>query len=308
MKILGHMHTFNDEEVIDRSLRALLDQTRPLDELLIVDNQSTDGTLNRHFPPQVSVVRHPENRGTSGAVITGFQYALAKGYDWVWVFDADSAPQPDALETLLAFFSSLLPAKQETVQILSSLAVDSTDSKRPFAIIFTPTGYAPVTYDRESDAYECNASIWSGCLFRVEAIRRVGLPSANYVLDWGEFEYGYQGMIRGYRSYVIPSSIFHHNIGAKSPSHLRTAQFGPLSFSITELSPIRLYYLIRNGIYFWSHTFRTPHRHVSVRLLMGFGWIPKYMIKLFFLQRWTELRACLRGVWDGICQNMHHRY
>jgi glycosyltransferase involved in cell wall biosynthesis len=45
VRIVGHIHTFNDEEVIDRSLHALLRQTCPVDEIILVDNGSTDGTL-----------------------------------------------------------------------------------------------------------------------------------------------------------------------------------------------------------------------------------------------------------------------
>ena len=81
MRILGYIHTFNDEEVIDRSVRALLDQTRSVDKVILVDNASMDGTLDRTFSEHVRVIRHPENRGTAGAVITGFEYALEHGFD-----------------------------------------------------------------------------------------------------------------------------------------------------------------------------------------------------------------------------------
>lgn len=98
MRILGHIHTFNDEEVIDGTLAALLEQTYPLEEIILVDNASTDATLKRSFPDKVTIIRHEKNLGTSGTVITGFKYALSKNFDWIWVFDADSVPQKDALE------------------------------------------------------------------------------------------------------------------------------------------------------------------------------------------------------------------
>ena len=40
MRILGHIHTFNDEEIIDRSLRALLDQTYPVEEIVTEKNEN----------------------------------------------------------------------------------------------------------------------------------------------------------------------------------------------------------------------------------------------------------------------------
>jgi hypothetical protein len=34
--------------------------------------------------------------GASGAIRVGFAYALEHGFDWSWVFDADSVPEPEA--------------------------------------------------------------------------------------------------------------------------------------------------------------------------------------------------------------------
>ena len=75
--------------------------------------RSTDGTLDRTFPERVTVVRNSTNLGTSGAIQMGFAQALEQGYDWTWVFDADSVPEPDALENLLAFFERLPPSERE---------------------------------------------------------------------------------------------------------------------------------------------------------------------------------------------------
>src|SRR5689334_16024012 len=107
MRILGHIHTFNDAEVIEQTVASLQRQTVPLAAILVVDNASTDDTLDRIASAPVTIIRNSKNLGTSGAVVVGFEYALAKGFDWVWLFDADSVPQPDALENLLKTFYAL---------------------------------------------------------------------------------------------------------------------------------------------------------------------------------------------------------
>src|SRR5262245_47064576 len=104
MRVLGHIHTFNDADVIEQALAGLQQQTRKPDAVIIVDNGSTDQTLGRPFPQWVIVLRHSTNLGTSGTVRTGFAYAIEHEFDWVWILDADSVPEPDALENLLAFF------------------------------------------------------------------------------------------------------------------------------------------------------------------------------------------------------------
>jgi hypothetical protein len=47
MRVLAHVHTFNVSGVIGKTIEALLRQTRPVDGILVVDNASTDGTLDR---------------------------------------------------------------------------------------------------------------------------------------------------------------------------------------------------------------------------------------------------------------------
>lgn len=309
MKILAHIHTFNDEDVIDLSIRSIMNQTHPVDEIIIVDNASTDHTLERRFPDKVKIIRHTQNLGTSGSVNTGMRHALEYHFDWIWICDADSAPRPDALEKLMAFYSNLSTEKQERVQSLFSLPVDVSNSEQYHGMVFTANGYEIVNPDPNVNAYQCDSTIWSGSLFKVEAIRQIGLPSLDYVLDWGENEYGYQGMKRGYKTYVVQFSLMDHNIDRNPTAWLYSSiRWGPLSFKVMNLSAIRLYYIIRNNIYFWIYEYEQRTCRLYLHIFKGWIWIPKHIVKLFLLQRWTELRACLRGIWDGIMKNMHHRY
>ena len=104
MRVLAHIHTLNDEAVIEQLVEGLRRQTRPPDAIIIVDNGSTDKTLDRTFPENVTIVRNSRNLGTSGGVRAGLAHGLEHGFDWTWLFDADSVPEPDALENLLDFY------------------------------------------------------------------------------------------------------------------------------------------------------------------------------------------------------------
>ncbi|MGH7320585.1 MAG: glycosyltransferase [Candidatus Rokuibacteriota bacterium] len=303
MRILGHLHTFNDEDVIDRSLRALLEQTVPLDRIVIVDNGSTDSTLDRSFLPVVDVIRHPANTGTSGAVISGMRYALQHEFDWLWVFDGDSAPRPEALERLLAFHATLSPQERERVQILAS--VDAAVIGGEYGVRFSTGGCQPVRLDPTSQAQVCEAVMWSGSLFRLEAVREIGLPSADYVLDCGEFQYGYLGTRCGYKTYVVPSSLFDHNIGGQPSLRVRRVRLGPLSFQVMEFPPIRMYYLIRNNIYFWCHEYHERAWKMCARLIMRSFSVE---LVLLLLGRHAQAAAAWRGIWDGLLGRMHRRY
>src|SRR5438132_9439705 len=116
LRVLAHIHTFNDADIIDRTIAGILRQIRPVDEILVVDNGSSDDTLHQPSLRHATVLRHRENLGTSGSVGTGFVYALDHGFDWIWIFDADSLPEPDALEQLLDLYASSPPDCREEIR------------------------------------------------------------------------------------------------------------------------------------------------------------------------------------------------
>ncbi|MCC5674533.1 glycosyltransferase family 2 protein [Kocuria rhizophila] len=85
----------NDAAYLERCLRALREQTRVPDEIVVVDNASSDHlreVLARH--PEVQCVREPEP-GVAHAAAAG--YDAARG-DLILRCDADSLPAPTWIE------------------------------------------------------------------------------------------------------------------------------------------------------------------------------------------------------------------
>ena len=126
MRVLTVIITFNDAAVIQQALDGLRCQTRPSDAVVIVDNASTDGTLDKGFSDNVVIFRNSKNLGPSGAVRIGFGFAFENGFDWTWILDADSVPEPDALEKSLTFFDRLETAQQERLCFLASWPATET--------------------------------------------------------------------------------------------------------------------------------------------------------------------------------------
>jgi rhamnosyltransferase len=307
MRILAHIHTFNDADILDQTIEAMRAQTYPVDGIVIVDNGSTDGTLERLSVKQVSVVRHPENRGTSGAVYSGFRFALDQGYDWIWVFDADSAPEPDALKRLLGLYMSWPPSLQKETAFLACLHHNVQDGIRQHGRRFSGRRFGQVKPRPDEIYYPCHVNIWSGCLYRLAAVRQIGLPNPDYVLDWGEGEYGYRVMKAGYKGFIHQHAVLRHNIrGYISRVPIEIAH-GETTFKIYELSPTRCYYSCRNRIYFMIYEFREGRIWQvfiavagALNLMMSFVVKPRY--------RGKQLLACVRGLWHGLTGNIAARY
>jgi GT2 family glycosyltransferase len=68
--------TYNSEEVVEACLNALLETG--VAEIAVVDNASTDRTVERSRSLGVSAIVHPENRGFAAAVNQGFRATTAE--------------------------------------------------------------------------------------------------------------------------------------------------------------------------------------------------------------------------------------
>lgn len=308
MRVLVHIHTLNDEAVIEQALEGLRRQTRRPDGIIIVDNGSTDTTLNRTFPNGTTVVRNSVNLGTSGAIITGFAHALEQGFDWTWVFDADSVPASDALENLLAFFEHLSPSERERVCFLACRLINAEGEVRhqPMMLADLTVKYMPV--EEEAAATQCDCFIWTGSLFQMPAVAKIGLPCEDYVLDLAEFEYGYRARQLGYKSYVVHNGITYQDVG-RPPGVVVTRiwNIGRLKLKFLEISPLRTYYYSRNLLYFWLYQCRPLRPQGIVRCIHHVLFFPAgFALRPVSHRR--QLIACMRGLWDGLTGRIERRY
>lgn len=94
--------TFNRESLLPRALDSIIAQTYPNWECIVVDDHSTDYTLDllKSYQGRDSRIRCVENehrKGASGARNTGLDYAKS---DWVLFFDSDNYMHHDLLEKI----------------------------------------------------------------------------------------------------------------------------------------------------------------------------------------------------------------
>ena len=95
--------TYNECENIEAIIKAVLKQPIADLHLLIIDDNSPDGTasivkkLQKELPERLHLLERPGKQGLGTAYIAGFKWALDKDYDYIFEMDADFSHNPEDL-------------------------------------------------------------------------------------------------------------------------------------------------------------------------------------------------------------------
>lgn len=100
MKALIIIPAYNEAE----SLKGVIERLRstcPQYDYIIVNDGSTDGTMELCEENNYNIINHTANEGLSGAIHTGMKYAIENGYDAALQFDADGQHLPEYIDGML---------------------------------------------------------------------------------------------------------------------------------------------------------------------------------------------------------------
>ena len=100
--------TYNEKENIRAIINAVLDLTEHQFDVLIVDDNSPDGTgaivdsMIAERPDRINILKRPGKQGLGTAYIAGFKWALDHGYEYIIEMDADFSHPVNKLPELQA--------------------------------------------------------------------------------------------------------------------------------------------------------------------------------------------------------------
>ena len=132
---------YNAAEFITTAINSVLAQTRPVEEILVVDDASTDASVHvveqlAETIPTLRLLRMQVNSGPSAARNKGLDQAAG---DWIAILDADDAFEPARIETLMRhgteadILTDDLSFFDHAAQQCHSTCLNRTD-KTPFTI------------------------------------------------------------------------------------------------------------------------------------------------------------------------------
>ena len=97
--------TYNEKENIENIIRAVFGLEKYF-HILIVEDNSPDGTANivkilqKEFPERLFMIERKGKLGLGTAYISGFKWAIAHQYDYIFEMDADFSHNPNDLPRL----------------------------------------------------------------------------------------------------------------------------------------------------------------------------------------------------------------
>lgn len=247
MKVAAIVVTYNRFELLKKCISALKAQTATLDAIIVVNNQSTDGSTEWLQEQKGLQVIHQENKGGSWGFQTGIKAAYEQGFDWLWVMDDDTIPRADSLAEFtkniadasklglhnIGYIGSKVLWKDGTPHLMNLPNIHTFDSK----------GQAFNAYD-EAHLYAINSSSFVSILINRQAVQAVGLPFKEFFIWSDDQEYTQRISKAGFGGFYSSSSVVLHDTPVNYSANI---------FTDTIPNGWKHRYGIRNELFLYRH-------------------------------------------------------
>jgi GT2 family glycosyltransferase len=201
----------NELHYLERCLPSVHRSTYPNFEVLIVDNQSQDGSVEyvrEHFP-DMRVIHSPANLGYPGANNLGFE--AARG-EYLTVLNPDTEVEPAWLDELVAALVAHPEAGLATSKIL--LMDDPTRINACGNVVSVAgltfcrgVGEPATAYDRQEEVLAVSGAAF---LIRRTTLEAIGPFDPRFMAYLEETDLSLRARLAGVRSLYVPTSRVYH--------------------------------------------------------------------------------------------------
>ncbi|MGX3096677.1 glycosyltransferase family 2 protein [Ursidibacter sp. B-7004-1] len=292
--------TYNRKELLLKCLNALQNQTYPLDHIVVVNNASSDGTIdflnengwrdNDHF----TIIDLPENQGGAGGFYVGIEFACQHNFDYIWLMDDDGLPEKNSLSALIPYIN--------TDVYIGPLVLNIHNSDELTFTLRLPKSSTILSTIDDVNKNTINNIIpdivmpFNGILFSRKMVSKIGLPKKEYFIWGDDMEYTWRARKEGYKIFTVVESIFFH------PKELTLGTpmfFNLMNFNDTD-SKLKLYCMSRNN---FRNLVDYKGSGIAILFVIKLCWF-----FLFTKPNLSKLKVGLKGIWHGLKGDFsHHR-
>ena len=256
MDITALVVTYNRLDLLKECLNAIKSQTLPVQKIIVVDNNSSDGTteyLHQLADSNMKICFMKKNLGGSGGFFEGIKYFVENNYgEYLWIMDDDTIPQTDALSKLVqaagdknfGFLASNVRWIDKSAAVMNVPVVDQRKWNQNF--------------DKDNFLPTVILVSFVSILIPKIVIEKVGLPYKEFFI-WGDDTEYTSRISQQFTSYFVPKSIVIHKMKQNCGVDIITDQSNRLD---------RYFYSFRN------RTFLAQKKHGKVKLksYAGMDW------------------------------------
>lgn len=192
MKYAVIIVTYNRLTLLKECLAAIEGQRYPFDEIILVDNGSTDGTreyLTKYDKKEsITILRHEQNRGGAYGFHVGIKEAEGHNVDWLLLIDDDAILDKDFLKITNDF---ILDDKDPSLAYSCSVYTFNKIYPRHRTRRCTHYYFAKPVAEKEYTLsyFDCDGATFCGLMIRRTIIRKIGYPKSEYFIWNDDAEY-----------------------------------------------------------------------------------------------------------------------
>lgn len=211
---------YNGEKYIRGCLDTLLNQSLKAEEIIIVDNNSKDRSLEiikSEYLNYVTLITQEENKGFSSAVNVGIKKSKS---EFTVLLNNDTELDKDYLKNLYNFIKEKYDAFAVSSKMLRyddrELIDDAGDE-------YTILGWGKKRGDgKKSSLYNNDEEVFSACagaaIYRTKIFSEIGYFDEDFFAYLEDMDISYRARIYGYKNYFCSRAIVYHIGSATSGS------------------------------------------------------------------------------------------
>ncbi|EOG5454817.1 glycosyltransferase family 2 protein [Cronobacter turicensis] len=296
VKVYALIVTFKRKELLEKVVERILQQTFSPSKIIVIDNNSNDGTeeiiakIKENSLVDIEYKNTGANLGGAGGFSYGFNYVINDNFDYLWIMDDDLLPEKNCLEKLL------YSADDKTIVQPLRFNLDGTCAE-----------YSPIRFDLSSpfllhpkietvkdrieslhdDIIQIQGIPFEGPLIPKDIIEAVGIPDKRFFIFYDDLDYAIRARKAGFKIICKKDAVAYRLL---------------MNNQVNDLHSWKGYFMLRN--FFKIHYLHGENTFVKIRPVLLAS---SYILKEIFLLRPKYANICWHAFKDSLKKNFAPR-